>query len=245
MFVAWRELRHASGRFALIAAVVALITLLVGFLTGLTGGLANQNVSAVLSLPGDRLVLSTPSSGTPSFSTSGITADAEAAWESAPGVTAVTPIGITQARATMAGGSMSTDNSESTGIAVFGLPTGIAAEHQRDLTRAVPTASDQIVLSEPAAEALGANKRPSQLSGGQRQRVAIARALVHNPGVLLVDEPTSALDRERRAEIMALIQRLTRERHTSTMLVTHDLVHRGAMDRLVTVVDGRITADTR
>ena len=86
-----------------------------------------------------------------------------------------------------------------------------------------------------------AGKRPHQLSGGQRQRVAIARALIHEPDVLLVDEPTSALDRERGAEIMRLIARLTHERDTATLLVTHDLVHRDALDELVTVVDGRIT----
>ncbi|WP_029151182.1 ABC transporter ATP-binding protein [Microbacterium indicum] len=85
-----------------------------------------------------------------------------------------------------------------------------------------------------------AGKRPHQLSGGERQRVAIARALVHNPEVLLVDEPTSALDQERGAEIMQLIARLTHERDTATLLVTHDLVHRDALDELVTVVDGRI-----
>ena len=89
-----------------------------------------------------------------------------------------------------------------------------------------------------------AGKRPAQLSGGQRQRVAIARALVHEPGVLLVDEPTSALDQERGAEIMGLISRLTRERGTATLLVTHDLVHAGALDALVRVVDGRITTQS-
>jgi putative ABC transport system ATP-binding protein len=86
-----------------------------------------------------------------------------------------------------------------------------------------------------------ADKRPQQLSGGQRQRIAIARALVHDPEVLLVDEPTSALDQERGAEIMRLIARLTHERGTATLLVTHDLVHRDALDELVTVVDGRIS----
>jgi putative ABC transport system ATP-binding protein len=85
-----------------------------------------------------------------------------------------------------------------------------------------------------------ADRRPHQLSGGQRQRVALARGLVHDPEVLLVDEPTSALDIERGAEIMALIARLTHERRTATLLVTHDLVHRDALDTLVTVVDGRI-----
>ncbi|MBP1302785.1 MULTISPECIES: ABC transporter ATP-binding protein [unclassified Curtobacterium] len=82
--------------------------------------------------------------------------------------------------------------------------------------------------------------RPAQLSGGQRQRVAIARALVHDPEVLLVDEPTSALDQERGGAVMELIARLTHERGTATLLVTHDLVHRDALDDLVTVVDGRI-----
>lgn len=85
------------------------------------------------------------------------------------------------------------------------------------------------------------DKRPGQLSGGQRQRVAIARALVHDPDVLLVDEPTSALDQERGAEIMQLLGRLAHDRRTATMLVTHDLVHRDALDELVTVVDGRVT----
>jgi len=93
-----------------------------------------------------------------------------------------------------------------------------------------------------------ADRRPAQLSGGQRQRVAIARALVHEPSVLLVDEPTSALDTARGAEIMGLLARLTHERQTATLLVTHDLVHREALDETVEVVDGRaalVTTRTR
>ncbi|MCM3502889.1 ABC transporter ATP-binding protein [Microbacterium sp. P26] len=93
-----------------------------------------------------------------------------------------------------------------------------------------------------------ADRRPAQLSGGQRQRVAIARALVHEPSVLLVDEPTSALDTARGAEIMALLARLTHERQTATLLVTHDLVHREALDETVEVIDGRaalVTSRTR
>lgn len=104
--------------------------------------------------------------------------------------------------------------------------------------RAVRVRADELL----DAVGLGAHagKRPAQLSGGQRQRVAIARALVHGPSVLLVDEPTSALDQERGAEIMELIAQLSHEQGTATLLVTHDLVHRAALDRLVTVVDGRI-----
>jgi len=86
------------------------------------------------------------------------------------------------------------------------------------------------------------DKRPAQLSGGQRQRVTIARALVRSPQVLLVDEPTSALDQESGAAVMDLIARLTHERGTATLLVTHDLVHSPALDELVTVIDGRVAA---
>ncbi|WP_242088792.1 ABC transporter ATP-binding protein [Curtobacterium sp. DN_7.5] len=96
---------------------------------------------------------------------------------------------------------------------------------------------DAVGLSEHA------DKRPAQLSGGQRQRVAIARALVNEPDVLLVDEPTSALDQERGGAVMDLIAQLTHERGTATLLVTHDLVHRHTLDRLVTVLDGQLVPE--
>lgn len=84
------------------------------------------------------------------------------------------------------------------------------------------------------------DKRPHQLSGGQRQRVNIARALMNDPSVLLVDEPTSALDQERGASIIQLILRLTDELNTSTLLVTHDLVHLPRMHGVVNLVDGAL-----
>jgi putative ABC transport system ATP-binding protein len=62
---------------------------------------------------------------------------------------------------------------------------------------------------------------------------------MNDPSVLLVDEPTSALDQERGASIIDLILRLTDELNTSTLLVTHDLVHLPRMHGVVHIVDGR------
>ncbi|WP_181798172.1 ABC transporter ATP-binding protein [Streptomyces sp. WELS2] len=85
-----------------------------------------------------------------------------------------------------------------------------------------------------------AARRPHQLSGGQRQRVNIARALMNDPTVLLVDEPTSALDHERGAAVIDLITRLTHQRATATVLVTHDRAHLTAADQVAELHDGRL-----
>ncbi len=101
MFVAWRDLRFARGRFVLIGSVVALITVLVGFLSGLTAGLASQNISAILSVPADQIVFSAPAAGSAgaSFSDSAITKAQAGQWSSAAGVKSAEPIGISQTRA--------------------------------------------------------------------------------------------------------------------------------------------------
>jgi len=66
-----------------------------------------------------------------------------------------------------------------------------------------------------------ADARPRELSGGEAQRVAIARALAVNPPVLLMDEPMASLDPSRRAELGALLQRLTAAGRT-LIVTTHD-----------------------
>jgi ABC-type polar amino acid transport system ATPase subunit len=66
-----------------------------------------------------------------------------------------------------------------------------------------------------------ADARPRELSGGEAQRVAIARALAVNPPVLLMDEPMASLDSSRRAELGALLRRLTSSGRT-LLITTHD-----------------------
>ena len=81
MFVAWRDLRFAKGRFALMGAVVALITLLVGLLSGLTAGLAGENTSAVKGLPADHLAFAAPPAGqSVSFTGSSLAPEAVDRW---------------------------------------------------------------------------------------------------------------------------------------------------------------------
>ncbi|MGB9688435.1 ABC transporter ATP-binding protein [Thermogutta sp.] len=83
--------------------------------------------------------------------------------------------------------------------------------------------------------------RPRELSGGELQRAAIARALVNQPRILLADEPTGNLDPATGREILRLIQNLNRQVGLTIIMVTHDHTVAEMADRVVSLVDGRIT----
>ncbi|NPV92748.1 MAG: ABC transporter ATP-binding protein [Firmicutes bacterium] len=86
---------------------------------------------------------------------------------------------------------------------------------------------------------------PNQLSGGQQQRVAIARSLVNSPELLLADEPTGALDTRTSIEIMALLQRLHREKALSIIIVTHEPDIALHCQRVVRLSDGLVVSDEK
>jgi putative ABC transport system ATP-binding protein len=100
-----------------------------------------------------------------------------------------------------------------------------------------------------ALEAVGLAGRvhhtPNQLSGGQQQRVAIARALVTGPPMLLADEPTGNLDTRTSLEVLALLQKLNRERGITIVLVTHEHDIAACASRVVMFRDGRIVSDVQ
>lgn len=82
------------------------------------------------------------------------------------------------------------------------------------------------------------NKYPSDLSGGERQRVAIAKALYTNPSIVLADEPTASLDSDRAYEVMELLQKETKAKKTTTLVVTHDTRLIEYCDRVYKMTDG-------
>jgi phospholipid/cholesterol/gamma-HCH transport system ATP-binding protein len=86
-------------------------------------------------------------------------------------------------------------------------------------------------------------KLPSALSGGMQKRAGLARALVLQPEILLVDEPSSGLDRITASEIDDLLMKVKKERHTTMVIVTHD-IHgaRKIGDKFAVLDKGRLLA---
>ncbi|MBU2492686.1 MAG: ABC transporter ATP-binding protein [Bacteroidetes bacterium] len=65
------------------------------------------------------------------------------------------------------------------------------------------------------------NYHYSSLSGGQRQRTLIARALAVEPNILILDEPTNGMDTPSHYSLLALIERLHKEKQLTILLVSH------------------------
>lgn len=88
------------------------------------------------------------------------------------------------------------------------------------------------------------DRRIGQLSGGQAQRVAIARAQITGASVIFADEPTGALDSSTSQEVMSALLGVTSGRGRTLVVVTHDPNVAARCERVVTLSDGRIVADT-
>ena len=87
--------------------------------------------------------------------------------------------------------------------------------------------------------------QPNQLSGGQQQRVAIARAIVNDAPIIFADEPTGNLDTKMSVEIMELFVSLNEELGRTIILVTHEEDIARYAKRIIKIVDGEISSDTR
>lgn len=96
------------------------------------------------------------------------------------------------------------------------------------------------LLAQVGLEKFGDNMAMN-MSGGQQQRVAVARALAMNPDLVLADEPTGNLDSKSADAVFALMRQVNRASGTSFLLVTHNMPLAQRCDRIINVVDGRIT----
>ena len=88
------------------------------------------------------------------------------------------------------------------------------------------------------------NKFPSQLSGGEQQRVSIARALCKNPKVILGDEPTGALDSETGVIVLDLLQKMSIEKNTTVVIVTHNAEVAKCADKVIRMKNGKVVSVT-
>jgi D-xylose transport system ATP-binding protein len=95
------------------------------------------------------------------------------------------------------------------------------------------------LLQELAARIPSVREPIASLSGGQRQTVAIARSLVMEPEIIILDEPTAALGVAQTAEVLNLIERVSRRGH-GVILISHNMEDvRAVADRIVVLRLGR------
>lgn len=143
MFVAIRDLLFARGRFALMGAVVALLTLMVVLLSGLTAGLGRASTSAIVDLPADHLVFAAPPAGSSlSFTDSQLEPATLQGFSALPGVNSAEPLGISMTRAVGPAGTIAS-------VAAFAISDGSSLPP-------VPVTPGGAVLSTGAADAIGA-----------------------------------------------------------------------------------------
>jgi ATP-binding cassette subfamily B protein len=100
---------------------------------------------------------------------------------------------------------------------------------------------DEFIKTLPDGFDTVVGERGTRLSGGQRQRIGLARAFLKDAPILLLDEATSSLDSTSEAKIQLALTRLMRGR--TVVAVAHRLSTVASFDRVVVIVDGKVTED--
>lgn len=142
-FLALRQLRFARGRFALMGAVVALITVLMVLLSGLSVGLVNDGVSGLQRMPVTSFAFQKDVETGSAFSRSVVSTELAETWAEQPGVADAAPFGNTLANGR-------TDSGVEIDLALFGVePDSFLAPEP---SSGDPLAEDgQVVLAHSSA----------------------------------------------------------------------------------------------
>ena len=99
------------------------------------------------------------------------------------------------------------------------------------------TGPDEVVALLGLSGLLG--RKPATLSGGEARRVAIGRALLSAPQFLLMDEPLTSLDRERREDILTIIERIRDRLCVPILYVSHQDDEVGRVAGRIVTMPGR------
>ena len=87
---------------------------------------------------------------------------------------------------------------------------------------------------------------PHELSGGMGQRAMLAMMLITDPDLLIADEPTSALDVTVQLQVLAILDRLVRERGMGLIFISHDLrLVASFCDRVLVMYAGKVVEEVR
>ena len=117
--------------------------------------------------------------------------------------------------------------------ALFAKATGLEREAARALLA-------QVGLDAQAERPAGV------LSYGDLKKLELAVALANGPEVLLLDEPTAGMAPAERGVLMALTQRIARERGLTVLFTEHDMdVVFSVADRIMVLHQGRVIAEGR
>ena len=114
------------------------------------------------------------------------------------------------------------------------LPLVVAAGSQKELQKKAKELLEMVDLSHRLKH------KPNQLSGGEQQRVAIARALINSPEFILADEPTGELDSKSGKGVLELLRKVNKEKKTTVVVVSHNMLTKNYCDRHVKLKDGKI-----
>ncbi len=81
------------------------------------------------------------------------------------------------------------------------------------------------------------HKKVYELSDGQKQKALVAKAIAQDTPYIILDEPTSHLDLHHKAQLLKLLQRMSKQSRKTVIFSTHDIEMALAYSDAILVLD--------